>query len=78
MTVEDLVGSKVWVKQANGPEHVGYISSVTKAVPAENIKSAVNESTFRIDLESGDVVETAGIWFSRIDNADYIRETTGG
>jgi hypothetical protein len=74
MRVEDLVGSRVLIKQADEPEHEGYISSVTNAVASEDIKTAVNESTFRIELASGDVIETSGIWFSRIDNDDYERE----
>jgi hypothetical protein len=75
MKVQELVGSKVWVKEANGPEHEGYISSVPKPVGLEDIEAAISASTFRIDLRSGDVVETSGLWISRIDNPDYIRES---
>ena len=58
--VEDLVGSKVWLKPRGLPETTGYISSVVKPVNLEDIQSSITMSTFRIDLPSGDVVETSG------------------
>jgi hypothetical protein len=75
MKVQELIGSRAWVKEANGPEHEGYISSVPKPVEAENIEAAISASTFRIEFPSGGVVETSGMWISRIDNADYVRES---
>jgi hypothetical protein len=75
MKVQELVGSRVWVKEAYGPEHQGYISSVPKPVEAENIEAAISASTFRIEFPSGDAVETSGMSISRIDNPDYVRES---
>jgi hypothetical protein len=59
--VEDLVGAKVWVKQANGEELTGFISSVPKPVDVESTTSSIAASIFRIDLSSGDVIETSGL-----------------
>jgi hypothetical protein len=75
MKAQDLVGSRVWVKEANGPEHQGYISSVPTPLDADNIEAAISASIFRIEFPSGDVVETSGMWISRIDNPDYLRES---
>jgi RNase P/RNase MRP subunit p29 len=60
MRVEELVGWKVWVKEANRPTYVGYISSVTEPAEADDIQDAIDASFFRVKLTSGDVVEIPG------------------
>jgi hypothetical protein len=63
MKSEELVGSKVWVKSVPG-----VISSVQTSVDREDLKSAMAESTFKVSLTSGDVVEVPGTEFALIDH----------
>jgi hypothetical protein len=74
--LEDLIGSKVWIKPRGLPEVPGYITAVPKAVYLESIDSSVSVSTFEIALASGDVVETSGFNITRIQNAEYNRIST--
>jgi hypothetical protein len=74
MKVEELIGCQVWVKKGGLPEHIGRISSVLKSVHLESIASSVTASSFRIDLASGDVIETTGVNLCKIDHEGYIRE----
>jgi hypothetical protein len=60
MKVQELVGSKVWLREGDGPEYEGFISSIPMPIDNEDIKVAIKSSTFRIDLPSGDVVTTSG------------------
>jgi hypothetical protein len=60
MKLEDLIGAEVWVKQASGPEHHGTIRTITKLVEAANIMDSISVSTFKINLDSGGVLETSG------------------
>jgi hypothetical protein len=71
MKLEDLVGSKVWLKPRGFPETMGYISSVPTLVYLEDFESSITASTFRVDLSSGDVVETSGFNITGIVNAEY-------
>lgn len=61
MKVEDLIGAKVWVKQGSGAEYVGVVSSVPKPVDLDIITSSITASIFRINLSSGEVIETSGL-----------------
>jgi hypothetical protein len=65
----------MWVKLRGGPDHLGRISSIPEPVVLENIESTVTASTFRIDLSSGDVVETTGVNILRIDHGQYQKES---
>ena len=68
MDIKDLIACKVWVKQRRGlDERPGRISSVPRPVILESIQSTITASTFRIDLPSGDVVETTGVNIVRIE-----------
>jgi hypothetical protein len=60
MEVQELVGSKVWFREGDGPEYEGFISSVQMPIDNEDIKVAITSSTFRIDLPSGDILTTSG------------------
>lgn len=75
MKVQELVGSKVWVKERGLAERVGHISSVLKPVDLEEIESSVTASTFRIEMASGGVVETTGVNISKIEHAGYVQES---
>ena len=57
MDVKDLIGRKVWVKRRG----MSRISSIPR------MESTFAASTFRIDLPSGDVLETAGVNVVMID-----------
>jgi hypothetical protein len=68
MKSEELVGSKVWVKSDQFKSVPGVISSVQTTVDHEDLKSAMAESTFKVSLTSGDVVEVPGTEFASIDH----------
>lgn len=74
MKVEELIGCRVWVKNAGLPEQIGQISRVLKSVHLEGIASSVTDSSFRIDLASGNVIETTGVNIRKIDHEGYIPE----
>jgi hypothetical protein len=68
MNLKDLIGRKVWVKlRGELEERPGRISSVPRPVILESIQSTITASTFRIDLPSGDVLETTGVDIVRIE-----------
>jgi hypothetical protein len=67
--VEDLIGSKVWIKTDQFRSVPGKIESMSNAVNLDDIKSSVSQSTFRIEVHSGDLVEVLGSNISKIENA---------
>jgi hypothetical protein len=73
LKLEDLIGSKVWIKPRGLPEVSGYITAVPKTVYLESVDSSISASTFEIALDSGDVVETSGFNITHIQNAEYNR-----
>jgi hypothetical protein len=68
MKSEELVGSKVWVKSDQFKSVPGVISSVQTSVDHEDLRSSIAESTFKVSLSSGDVVEVPGTEFASIDH----------
>jgi hypothetical protein len=76
LQLQDLIGSKVWIKPHGLPEATGYITAVPKAVYLDSLDSSLTASTFEIALASGDVVETSGFNITRIQNAEYNRVST--
>jgi hypothetical protein len=74
--LENLIGSKVWIKPRDLPEASGYITAIPKPVDFETIDSSITLSTFKIALASGDVVETSGFNITVIENAEYNRVST--
>jgi hypothetical protein len=60
MKVEELIGRRVWIKSDQFRSVPGIIVSTSNVVSPDDIKSAVNQSTFRIEMPSGDVLEILG------------------
>jgi hypothetical protein len=58
MKVEDLIGSKVWVRKDQFGLVPGTIESMSYVVDLDDIKSSVSQSTFRTGMASGDVIES--------------------
>jgi hypothetical protein len=75
MKVEELIGSKVWIKREQFRSVPGKIEGMSNAVNLDDIKSSVTQSTFRVEMLSGEVVEIPGSDISKIDNAGYIQES---
>jgi hypothetical protein len=77
LKLEDLIGSKVWIKPRGLPEASGYITAIPKRVNLETIDLSITVSTFEVTLASGDVVETSGFNITVIENAEYDRVSIG-
>jgi hypothetical protein len=77
MDVNDLIGSNVWVRRRRGPEFMGKIASIPRPIVLDSIEATVTASTFRIELTSGDVIETLGVNILRIDHEGYQWATSG-
>ena len=75
MKVEELIGSKVWIRREPFRSFPGKIESMSNAVNLEDIKSSVTQSTFRVEMLSGDVIEIPGSDISKIDHAGYIQQS---
>jgi hypothetical protein len=67
MKVEELIGSKVWIKRDKFRSVPGKIESMSNAVNLDDIKSSVSQSTFRIEMPSGNVIEILGCDISKIE-----------
>jgi hypothetical protein len=78
MKVEELIGSKVWIKSDQFRSVPGKIVSTPNAVNLDDIESSVRQSTFRIEMPSGDVIEILGSNISKIENAGYIPGPVAG
>jgi hypothetical protein len=69
MKVEELIGSKVWIKSDQFRSVPGKVEDISNAVNLDDIKSSVSQSTFRIEMPSGHVIEILGADISKIDHA---------
>jgi CYTH domain-containing protein len=69
MKVEELIGSKVWIKTDQFRSVPGKIAGTSCVINLDDIKSSVSRSTFKIEMPSGDVVEILGSNISKIENA---------
>jgi hypothetical protein len=69
MKVEELIGSKVWIKIDQFRSVPGKIESMSNAVNLDDIKSSVSQSRFRIEMPSGNIVEILGSDISKIEHA---------
>ena len=67
MKVEELIGSKVWIKSDQFRSVPGKIEGMSNAVNLDDIKSSVSQSTFRIEMPSGNVIEILGSDISKIE-----------
>jgi hypothetical protein len=69
MKVEELIGCKAWIKSDQFRSVPGKVESISNAVNLDDIKSSVSQSTFRIEMLSGHVIEILGSDISKIDHA---------
>jgi hypothetical protein len=69
MKVEELIGSKVWIKTDQFRSVPGKIVSTSCAINLDDVKSSICQSTFRIEMHSGEVIEILGPNISKIENA---------
>jgi hypothetical protein len=67
MKVEELIGSKVWIKRDQFRSVPGRIESMSNAVNLDDLKSSVSQSMFWIEMSSGDVIEVLGSSMSKIE-----------
>jgi hypothetical protein len=75
MKVEELIGTKVWIKSDQFRSVPGEIKSMSNTVNLDDIKSSVSQSTFRVEMLSGEVIEMPGSDIAEIDHAGYVQET---
>ena len=75
MKVEELIGSKVWVRRDQFRSVSGKIEGISNAVNLDDIKSSVSQSTFRIKMLSGGVIELPGSDILKIDHVGYVQES---
>jgi hypothetical protein len=75
MKVEELIGRKVWIKSDQFRSVPGEIKGMSNAVNLEDINSSVSQSTFRVEMLSGDVIEMRGSDIVEIDYAGYVQRT---
>jgi hypothetical protein len=68
MKVEDLIGRKVWIKIDRFRSVPGKIESMSNAVDLDDIRSSVSQSSFKIKMPPGNIVEIAGSDISKIHN----------
>jgi hypothetical protein len=76
MKVEELIGSKVWIKSDQFRSIPGKIVGTSNAVDLDDIKSSISQSTFRIEMPSRDVIEILGSNISKIENAAASQESS--
>jgi hypothetical protein len=69
MKVEELIGRKVWIKVDRFRSVPGKIESMSNAVDLDDIKSSVSQSSFKIKMPSGNIVEILGSDISKIEHA---------
>jgi hypothetical protein len=76
MKVEELIGSKAWIKTDQFRSVPRKITSTSNAINLDDIKSSVCQSTFKIEMPSGDVIEILGSNISKIENAGHPVKTS--
>jgi hypothetical protein len=76
MKVEDLVGTRVWMKSDQFRSFAGVISSVPAPVDLEDLDSAIAKSMFKVDLPSGEVIQVEGSNIVKIDHERYDQQRT--
>jgi hypothetical protein len=67
MKVEQLIGRKVWIKIDRFRSVPGKIESMSNAVDLDDIQSSVSQSSFKIKMPSGNIVEIPGSDISKIE-----------
>jgi hypothetical protein len=76
MKVEELIGSRVWIKTDQFRSVPGKITSTSNAINLDDIKSSVCQSTFRVEMPSGEVIEILGSKIAKIENAGHRAQTS--
>ena len=76
MKVDELIGSKVWIKSDQFRSIPGKIVSTSNAVDLDDIKSSISQSTFRVEMPSGDVIDILGSNISKIEHIGASRENS--
>jgi hypothetical protein len=69
MKVEELIGRKVWIKIDRFRSVPGKIESMSNAVDLDDITLSVSQSSFKIKMPSGNIVEILGSDISKIEHA---------
>jgi hypothetical protein len=69
MTVEGLIGSRVWMKVDQFRSVPGIISAVPKAVNLSDLPGSIAASTFEVSLLGGNVIELSGCEILKFDRA---------
>jgi hypothetical protein len=67
MTVEELVGSRVWIRTERFRNVSGVISSVERRAYLDDLRSSLVGSIFRISLTSGGFVEVPGTKIAKVE-----------
>ena len=67
MKIEELVGTRVWVKSDQFRSVSGVIADIAKSFEDDDPESAVKKSIFKVDMPSGDIIEVAGSDIAKID-----------
>jgi hypothetical protein len=73
--LQELIGSQVRIRQRSSPGQVGRIAGIPRPVVLEDIASSVTASTFKIELCTGDVIQTTGVNIVNIEHEVFLRET---
>jgi hypothetical protein len=73
--LQELIGSQVRIRQRSSPGQVGRIAGILRPVVLEDIASSVTASTFKIELCTGDVIQTTGVNIVNIEHEVFLRET---
>jgi hypothetical protein len=68
MKVEELIGSRVWIKVDRFRSVPGKIESMSDTGDLDDLKSSVCQSKFRIKMLSGNIVEILGADISKIEH----------
>ena len=68
MKIEELIGSRVWIKIDRFRSVPGKIESMSDTVDLDDLKSSVCQSKFRIKMLSGNIVEILGADISKIEH----------
>jgi len=69
MTVETLIGCRVWVKVHRFQSVSGIILAVHRAPNLDDFQDSIAKSTIQVSLPGGDVIEVCGSNILRFDRA---------
>ena len=67
----------MWIKTDQFRSVPGKITSTSNAINLDDIKSSVCQSSFRVEMPSGDIIEILGSNISKIENAGRSERNLG-